>query len=738
MAPSYDNLDPEEEILDEDIDFSDLREQFETHMEEGLDTFIVIDGLPVVPEESKEKLIKFLLRSLTKVGKTKEDSVYMPLGDNGKTEGFAFVEYETPAQAAAAVKALHGTPLDKRHTMAVNKLTDIERYGREGRIDEDYKPPEIPEFEEKEHLRWWLGDAEGRDQFVLYRADNVGVFWNEKDGPPEPVIDRQHWTESFVQWSPKGTYLTSMHTQGVQLWGGNGWSRQKRFMHPGVNLVDFSPDERFLTTWSHRPMSIEENNPVLSVEEDGKNYIIWDIATGKPIRSFVTLDAPGPSTDQEGNPIKKKIQWPAFKWSADAKYVARMTQGQSISVYELPSMRLMDKQSVKIEGVMDFEWCPATPQRENIKEYEQLFCYWTPEMGSNPAKVGLMSIPSKEIVRTRNLFNVSDAKLHWQSESAFVCVKVDRHSKSKKSLATNLEIFRVKEKGVPVEVVDSLKDTVINFAWEPKGDRFVLITAGEVPAGSAVPPKTAVSFFCPEKAKGNAVGNFKLIKTVDKKNNNAIHWSPNGRFVIVATVLNQQSFDLDFYDFDFEGEREEKDKDLTANLQLMNTADHYGVTDIEWDPSGRYVATSASVWKHRMENGYHLYSFSGQLLREEPLEQFKQFTWRPRPERLLTKEEMKNVRKNLREYSRQFDEADNAKKSSADKAVIEARRNQLEEWLAWRSRVQEELLEERRDLGLPDISDEQRALVIDEDEDQSKVVEEIFEEILEETEEIIE
>jgi translation initiation factor 3 subunit B len=26
-----------------------------------------------------------------------------------------------------------------------------------------------------------------------------------------------------------------------------------------------------------------------------------------------------------------------------------------------------------------------------------------------------------------------------------------------------------------------------------------------------------------------------------------------------------------------------------------------------------------------MENGYHLYSFSGQLLREEPIEQFKQF-----------------------------------------------------------------------------------------------------------------
>ncbi|KAF2166445.1 hypothetical protein M409DRAFT_66515 [Zasmidium cellare ATCC 36951] len=739
MAPSFEQLDPETEYEDdEEIDFSDLREQFETNMEEGLDTFIVIDGLPKVPAANKDKLVKFLLRSLTKVGKTKEENVYMPMGDDGVSEGFAFVEYETPAQAAAAVKALHATPLDKKHTISVNKLTDIERYGREGRIDENYNPPEIPAFEEKEHLRWWLGDAEGRDQFVMYRGDNVGVYWNERDGQPDPIVDRQHWTESFVQWSPKGTYLTSMHNQGVQLWGGQNWSRQKRFMHPGVNLVDFSPDERFLTTWSHKPMEISEGNPVLSLEEDGKNYIIWDIATAKPLRSFVTLDAPGPTLDPEGNPVKKKIQWPAFKWSADAKYVARMNYKQSISVYELPSMRLMDKASVKIEGIEDFEWCPSNPQREGKRDYEQLFCYWTPEMGSNPAKVGLMSIPSKEIVRTRNLFNVSDAKLHWQSESAFVCVKVDRHSKSKKSHATNLEIFRVKEKGVPVEVVDDIKETVVNFAWEPKGDRFVLITAGEAVQGAAVGPKTSVSFFCPEKAKGNAVGNFKHIRTVEKKNNNAIHWSPNGRFVIVATVLNQQSFDLDFYDFDFEGEKEEKDKDLTANLQLMATADHYGLTDIEWDPSGRFVATSASVWKHRMENGYHLYSFSGQLLREEPIEQFKQWAWRPRPERLLSKEEMKNVRKNLREYSRQFEEADVAKRSSADKAVIEARRRQLDEWLAWRERVQADLLEERQDLGLPELSDEQRALVVDDDGDESKVVEEIFEEILEESEEVIE
>lgn len=56
-------------------------------MEEGLDTFIVIDGLPVVPEDSRQKLVKFLLRKLNSVGSTSEDAVFMPVNDKKMTEG---------------------------------------------------------------------------------------------------------------------------------------------------------------------------------------------------------------------------------------------------------------------------------------------------------------------------------------------------------------------------------------------------------------------------------------------------------------------------------------------------------------------------------------------------------------------------------------------------------------------------------------------------------------------------
>ncbi len=47
------------------------------------------------------------------------------------------MEYSSPGEAAAAVRQLDMVALDKKHTIRVNKLMDIDRYGREGRIDDE-------------------------------------------------------------------------------------------------------------------------------------------------------------------------------------------------------------------------------------------------------------------------------------------------------------------------------------------------------------------------------------------------------------------------------------------------------------------------------------------------------------------------------------------------------------------------------------------------------------------------
>lgn len=62
----------------------------------------------------------------------------------------------------------------------------------------------------------------------------------------------QFWTESFVQWSPLGTYLATIHRQGAAVWGGEkSFNRLMRYIHPQVKLfstfhIFYAPASTFL------------------------------------------------------------------------------------------------------------------------------------------------------------------------------------------------------------------------------------------------------------------------------------------------------------------------------------------------------------------------------------------------------------------------------------------------------------------------------------------------------------
>lgn len=91
--------------------------------------------------------------------------------------------------------------------------------------------------------------------------------------------------------------------------------------------------------------------------------------------------------------------------------------------------------------------------------------------------MSLIQIPGKEELRQKNLFSVSDCKMYWQSSGEYLAVKVDRYTKTKKSTYTGFELFRIKERDIPIEVLEleNKNDKIIAFAWEPKGHRFAVI-----------------------------------------------------------------------------------------------------------------------------------------------------------------------------------------------------------------------------------------------------------------------
>lgn len=72
---------------EEDIDFSDIEEKYQVPFEDGFDTIIVVDNVPVVDESKVEKLLKFINKIFKNSGDIKENGVHMPMEvdpDTGK------------------------------------------------------------------------------------------------------------------------------------------------------------------------------------------------------------------------------------------------------------------------------------------------------------------------------------------------------------------------------------------------------------------------------------------------------------------------------------------------------------------------------------------------------------------------------------------------------------------------------------------------------------------------------
>ncbi|KAH9029392.1 translation initiation factor eIF-3b [Lactarius hengduanensis] len=605
---------------------------------------LVVDGVPVIDKSKLDRLLAKSQRNLHEKAATKPDDITVPRNEKtGKSNGYAFIESRNADTVTHALNELNGHPFDAKHTFL-------------------------------EHLRAWLADPQGRDQYVTYRGDEVSISWHGRPSQCEVAFeDNQNLrTKLYVSWSPLGTYIAALYRQGIRLYGGPSFQLQARFFHPFVRLIDFSPCEQYLVTWSHEPIVVAENIPKgprsFSADDEGNNIAVWDIKTGHLLRTF-------PSILPEGE---------------DDKYTARLTPGQQIIVYELPSMRLQGKKSLKIEGVVDFEWCPhEEKEREDAakaskKPTENMLAYWTPEVANQPVRVTLLDFPGPTVLRQKFLFNVPECKLYWQNQGDFLCVRVDRHTKTKKSIFCNLEIFRVREKTFRSKLSNSRHaDTVTDFSWEPKGERFAIVSSSDPNLGNPGPGvtiKTNVSFYQLDRSKND----FKLLRTLAGRTTNTIRWSPRGRHVVLATVGSTSKSELEFWDLDFNSDdvvkKDPPKEEWNSGIQQLGVADHYGVTDVEWDPSGRYLATAASAWTHTIENGYAIWDFRGQEIEKRLLDRFKQ--WRPQAPSLLTKEQKRTIRRNLKEYARAFDEADAVEETSVSAQLVAQRKWAVDEWNA--------------------------------------------------------
>ena len=77
------------------------------------------------------------------------------------------------------------------------------------------------------------------------------------------------------------------------------------------------------------------------------------------------------------------------------------------------------------------------------------------------------------------------------------------------------------------------------------------------------------------------------------------------------------------------------------------------------------------------------------------LDRFCQLLWRPRPPTLLTQKDIKEIKKNLKKYSVEFDVVDREQGSKKSKELLTRRRNFYEEFMAFRKLKDQEFREQK-------------------------------------------
>jgi len=566
-------------------------------VESRLARVLVVDNIPKVGPEKLQKLMTVLEKIFVVGAKAKvvEKGIFLPVNPQTKeTYGYAFVEFVSTEDAQTGLEKANGYKLDKDHTLAINYWGEVARLQK---TPEEYiSPPDTP-YKPLENLRWWLTDPCGLDQYAVTYGDEMEIYWAETLRKPRRVYARSRAMEKYAEWSPWGSYLTTVHKDSVKLWGGETWASLKVFAHPDVERIEYSPDESYLVTVSRT-----------SPNRVTHKVCIWEVATGKLAKEFDSLEC--------------KRDEVVFKWTHDAKYFGRLGT-DSLLIYESSTMELVRKKPIEIPRVALFEWCPTA----------HYFAAFIPSENENPpASLVMIDASTGMEVYRKTLFSVKSCELQWQSAGRYLGLKVERQIKAKKKVS--FEIFTIQTKagvtGMNVTTqIQNMDDTVVQtWKWEPKGKRFAVIH------GEENAPRVKVSFY--------QITEKELVhkRTFENKPAKRLFWSPVGNIVIIA--CNQGV--MEFYSSAFD--------------EIIGTGEHPLATDLVWDPTGRYVCTFVDGHRQSMDNGYMIHTFKGNVIHKVLKDRFYQFLWRPRPPTLLSAEQQKEINKNIKSIAEKYKKED--------------------------------------------------------------------------------
>jgi len=403
--------------------------------------------------------------------------------------------------------------------------------------------------------------------------------WRCVDEKMQPTTEySQCWdNEEAVQaYSPNGKWLAVVNRPHIEIWDAETMKLSFKLDHEMVRNIVFSPGSRYMISYHFRK----------NREETFGNVIIWDLderreVSREMLRQTETFDPKDP-------PVK---------WDFLSRVCFKISKKPSLLICrgDNPSKTLFARAWKKLTQIS------VSPYKQEV-----LFTAFTRE---KPPRIELFRFEydqanpedkeKHKIVRlaARVQMNAEEVEFVWNRRGDRVlCVTECAVDKSNQSYYGAKHLCLLDNNGLSWRVPISDKAPLQDAKWHPNGRHFCLVDGY---------PLRATMLSINEKEKPWQITTSAC---------NTIRFSPQGNFLVLGGFGNLNGH-MSFWD--------------TEKRVCLGTGTDTAARTYEWSPNGRLFITARCFPARRVDNGFKIWRYNGDMLFDINLEKMYQASFRP-------------------------------------------------------------------------------------------------------------
>lgn len=346
-------------------------------------------------------------------------------------------------------------------------------------------------------------------------------------------------------------------------------------------IQDFalSPSGRHLSTFCSPPTG---NLTTGEAAATTPNLRVWRLPSKK---------GDGPAKELAAFLHKQQHNW-SLQWTSDETFFARQV-GNEVRFHRADDASRAAFQ-LRAEHLGGFALSPGAYPKAAI---------FLKEANGEPAAVKIFLLPNVQApVAAKHFFKADKVQFMWSptGKHLLALTHTDVDSTGQSYYGENSLYFLAGDGSFDGRVSLDKAGPVHDVAWGPRGDEYV-VSYGYMPSRLTLfNLKCEPAFIFPVESK------------------NCVKYSPAGNLIAFGGFGN------------LPGYVEIWTRSGTA-LRCVGSLQATGSSIFEWAPSGHCLVTATVTPRLRVDNGYRIWSWTGELLEHKPYGELYQVAWRPRP-----------------------------------------------------------------------------------------------------------